>query len=72
MDGALTKVVDVIDKISKLNLDDSRNVLPKGLIRNVCSGPQSNPRERKNLMVRAVATLAVQTAKDLVKPFDPV
>ena len=72
MAGALTKVVDVIDAVSKLNLGDLRNVLPKGHIRNVCSGPQSNPHERKRVMVRAVATLAVQIAKDLVKQFDSV
>eukprot|EP00291_Cryptomonas_curvata_P022814 CAMPEP_0172167680 /NCGR_PEP_ID=MMETSP1050-20130122/9713_1 /TAXON_ID=233186 /ORGANISM="Cryptomonas curvata, Strain CCAP979/52" /LENGTH=1033 /DNA_ID=CAMNT_0012838511 /DNA_START=115 /DNA_END=3218 /DNA_ORIENTATION=- len=72
MEGAITRLYDVINRVSKMKFDDPRSVLPKGLIRNLCSGPQDHPLERRSLMVRVVATLAVQTAKDLVKQFGPV
>ena len=72
MEGAITKLSDVINRVSKMKFDPPRNVLPKGLIRSLCSGPQDHPHERRALMVRVVAALAAQIAKDLVKQFGPV
>ena len=72
MDGAITNLYEVINKVSNLKFDHPRSVLPKGLIRNLCSGPQDHPHERRSLMVRAVATMAVHTARCLVKKFGSV
>ena len=72
MEGAVTKLCDVINRISKMKFDHPRNVLPKGLIRSLCSGPQDHPHERRARMVHVVATLAVQAAKTLVKQFGSV
>jgi hypothetical protein len=72
MEGAVTNLCDVINRISKMKFDHPRNVLPKGLIRSLCSGPQDHPHERRIRMVQVVATLAVQAAKNLVKQFGSV
>ena len=76
MEGALTRLFETIDSVSKLRCDEPRSVIPKGLMRNLCSGPQDLPEERRSLMVRAVAMHAVHTAKTLEKQlkdvlFDP-
>jgi hypothetical protein len=48
MEGAVTNLCDVINRISKMKFDHPRNVLPKGLIRSLCSGPQDHPMIRTN------------------------
>ena len=72
MQDAISKVCEVINTVSRLKFDNSLSVLPKGLIRTLCSGPQVHPHERRALMIRAVAILAVQNAKNLEKQFGPV
>jgi hypothetical protein len=71
MEGAIKKLCDVINRISNMTFDHPRNVLPKGFIRTLCSGPQNQPHERRARMVQVVATLAVQTAKSLATQFGP-
>lgn len=72
MVGALENLANLIHQLSLKRFDEPRNVLPKGLIRSLCSGPQDYPHQKKAVMIKCLAVIASQTAKELTNTFNPV
>ena len=72
MEGYLEKLAKLIKTLSLKTFTNQRNVLPKGLIRSICSGPQDSPQQKMAVMIKCLAVMAFQTAKEIVTTLHPV
>jgi hypothetical protein len=72
MEGYLEKLAKLIKTLSQKTFTNQRNVLPKGLIRSICSGPQDSPQQKMAVMIKCLAVMAFQTAKEIVTTLHPV
>ena len=73
MANMIPEMIQVINKLSVMQFDDEvRNFLPKGRIRDVCTGPQKYPWERRRVMLKALFIMTRQTIESTFEKFKGV